>query len=96
MSHDAQHRPPQPLPELSALLRASLKSYGYPFTGAVLACAECGPQTKLDVTHELIGLDWSIACERCGERLDRTYTDPIDAIGRWNQRQLERTREAAA
>lgn len=90
MSHDAQHRTPQPLADISAIVRASLRERGYPFSGQILECADCGPQTKLAVEHELIGLDWSIRCERCGERLQRSYTDPIDAISRWNQRQLER------
>lgn len=96
MSHDAQHRTPQPLADVSTLVRARLGASGYPFTGQILECAECGPRSTLHLTHDLIDDDWSMHCSRCRQRLGRTYLDPIDVICRWNQTQLERAKGAGA
>jgi len=96
MSHDAQHRPPEPLPHISFYLASTLAAIGYPLDTQLLSCAECGPHSTLHLDWDLIDGDFRLHCSRCGHGNARTYSDPMRAVRHWNSNQLERAQAQEA
>lgn len=90
MSHDAQHRAPEPMACISEMISARLNRLGFSFSGQVMACEDCGPMSQLHFDFDLINGDWKLSCSRCGQTSLRSYTDPIRAILFWNAEQTDR------